>query len=203
MIISGLELTPGKLVAESGTGSTSLSHAIIRSIAPTGHLNTFEFNDYRVEYAKKDFTNNLGSFKDNVTVFHRDVLKEGFKSDNIVEYDAIFLDLPAPWNAIVHVYEVLKTGGRVCSFSPCIEQSQYVCRMLNHYNFYNIETIECIPREFRQNDICYPTPNCLLEDQQDPKKEAKTGKTSIKGKGSRPFTDIPGHTGFLTFATKV
>jgi tRNA (adenine57-N1/adenine58-N1)-methyltransferase len=50
-----LELKPGSVVFESGTGSASLSHAIIRSVFPNGHLHTFEFHQQRSETARKEF----------------------------------------------------------------------------------------------------------------------------------------------------
>jgi tRNA A58 N-methylase Trm61 len=73
-----------------------------------------------------------------VVVTHRDVYNNGFLiekpdtlhafSDNISkdwigenEADAVFTDLPSPWEAIKHVAKVIKKGGRYCNFSPCIE----------------------------------------------------------------------------------
>lgn len=199
LILSGLEVKGGSLVAESGTGSTSLSHAIIRSVGPIGKLYTFEFNEYRVKRAIEDFDRNLDCFRKNVEVFHRDVLKQGFGVQQNVSFDAIFLDLPEPWLAIQHAFTVLKRQGRICSFSPCIEQCQRTCLMLKEYNFHHIETIECIPREFRAASVKYPTANCMIQHDSGVS-TVQTGKTTLTTSGSRPFSDIAGHSGFLTFA---
>lgn len=40
-----------------GTGSGSLSHALIRSIFPTGHLYTYEFHEQRSQTAREEFAN--------------------------------------------------------------------------------------------------------------------------------------------------
>lgn len=104
-----------------------------------------------------------------MTAKHRDVLAHGFEHENLA--DAVFLDLPAPWDAVEHVMKVLKKtgtrknfaqhlwgafrfwflGGRLCTFSPCIEQVQRTCQRLRANGFEEINTIECLRRvhEFR------------------------------------------------------
>jgi tRNA (adenine57-N1/adenine58-N1)-methyltransferase len=44
-----------------------------------------------------------------------------------------------------------KTGGRLCTFSPCIEQVQRTCQRLRTNGFEEINTVECLRRthEFR------------------------------------------------------
>ncbi|XP_076984560.1 tRNA (adenine(58)-N(1))-methyltransferase catalytic subunit TRMT61A isoform X2 [Tamandua tetradactyla] len=115
-----LELRPGSVVCESGTGSGSVSHAIIRTIAPTGHLHTVEFHQQRAEKAREEFREHqVGRW---VTVHNQDVCRSGFGVSHVA--DAVFLDIPSPWEAVGHAWDALKVeGGRFCSFSPCIEQT--------------------------------------------------------------------------------
>ncbi|XP_040415587.1 tRNA (adenine(58)-N(1))-methyltransferase catalytic subunit TRMT61A isoform X4 [Cygnus olor] len=115
-----LELKPGSIVCESGTGSGSLSHALIRTVAPTGHLYTVEFHQQRAEKAREEFREH--GVEHLVTVTNQDVCKNGFGVSNIA--DAVFLDIPSPWEAIGHAKAALKAegslgkSGAAISFSP-------------------------------------------------------------------------------------
>lgn len=55
MILLQLEIKPGSIVVESGTGSGSLSHSFLRSVRPHGHLHTFDFHEQRCEIARGEF----------------------------------------------------------------------------------------------------------------------------------------------------
>ena len=122
IITAQLYLRPGSKVAECGTGSGVLTTAFARTVAPTGFVHTFEFNEPRVEAANRDFINNgLGSV---VRVEHRDVCSAGFPENLDGTLDAIMLDVPNPWDAIGFARRSLRHGGRVCTYSPCIEQVQ-------------------------------------------------------------------------------
>ena len=46
-VISRLDIKPGDIVCESGTGSGSLSFSISKNLGSTGKLYTFEFNEQR------------------------------------------------------------------------------------------------------------------------------------------------------------
>jgi tRNA (adenine57-N1/adenine58-N1)-methyltransferase catalytic subunit len=82
-------------VLESGTGSGSLTHSLARAVAPSGHVHTFEYHEQRYEQAREEFRAN--GLQDVVTIQHRDIQHSGFPSDLHGRADAVFLDLPGPW----------------------------------------------------------------------------------------------------------
>jgi len=101
-------LWPINLLMIVGTGSASLSHAILRTIAPSGHLHTFDFHEQRVKMAHDEFTAH-GFDKSLVTASLRDVCTDGFGVDSATA-DAVFLDLPSPWLVIPFAARCLKPG---------------------------------------------------------------------------------------------
>lgn len=115
-----LDARPGRIICEAGTGSGSLSASLARALRPGGQLNTFEFHEQRQKEAAADFEKY--GFSDVIRSHHRDVCKDGFDEALRGRVHGIFLDLPAPWLAVQHVDETLLPGGRLVTFSPCIEQ---------------------------------------------------------------------------------
>ncbi|XP_061115658.1 tRNA (adenine(58)-N(1))-methyltransferase catalytic subunit TRMT61A [Conger conger] len=203
-----LELKPGSVVCESGTGSGSLSHAILRTIAPSGHLYTVEFHQQRAEKAREEFHDHkVGHL---VTVLNQDVCKEGFGVSGVA--DAVFLDIPSPWEAIGHAKAAMKRrGGRVCSFSPCIEQVQRTCAALAEQDFGEICTLEVLLRVFDVRAITLALPDLGQEDplQADLETPSEGGapattnaSASVICRTAMPPREMAGHTGYLTFATK-
>ena len=84
-----------------------MSHAIIRTIAPTGHLHTVEFHQQRAEKAREEFQEHrVGRW---VTVRNQDVCRSGFGVSRVA--DAVFLDIPSPWEAVGHAWDALKVEG--------------------------------------------------------------------------------------------
>lgn len=223
MITMLLDLKPGTIVCEAGTGSGSLSHAILRTIAPNGFLHTYDFHKERVEKAAKEFQ--AHGFDGLFKVKCRDVYSEGF--DLIADVDAVFLDLPCPWNAIAFAEKAMKIGGgRICSFSPCIEQVHKTCAALQKNGFKNIKTMECLLRTYDVRTIHLPKMD--IEDEESIENSdqtvcCSTGPTfdftggtlnkktdSVNGNQKlesecflacvSPMQTV-GHTGLLTFAT--
>ncbi|GBG71698.1 hypothetical protein CBR_g9110 [Chara braunii] len=146
LVISFLELRPGVVVLESGTGSGSLTTSLARAVSPHGHVHTFEFHAQRAAVAKEEFAKNgLDSI---VAVDVRDIQGEGFPEHLAGKADAVFLDLPGPWEAVPSAARSLRPDGVFCSFSPCIEQVQRCCAALHKHGFVDVRTFEVLLRTY-------------------------------------------------------
>lgn len=58
LVCAFLELRPGCIVLESGTGSGSMSHSLARAVYPSGHLFTYEYHEERSRLAREEFAAN-------------------------------------------------------------------------------------------------------------------------------------------------
>lgn len=151
-----LDLRPGSILVESGTGSGAASASFARVVAP-GHVFSFDFHQQRADAARCDFQR-LG-IQDIVTVTGGvDVVKDGFigVADSLA--DAVFLDLPTPYEMGTEVYRVLRSNGAVCLFSPCIEQVQKSCQMLRSSGFHSIRTVTCPVKTYETREMKLETP---------------------------------------------
>jgi tRNA (adenine57-N1/adenine58-N1)-methyltransferase len=147
MIINLLDLKPGDVVCESGTGSGSLTHSLATAVGTEGHVYTHDIEGPQYEKIKAEIKEH--NLEGCVSAFLGNVCIDGFQVDR--KCHAIFLDLPAPWLALPHAMQVFDSSNvcRLVSFSPCIEQSQELCERLNELDFYNIKTVELIGTTYK------------------------------------------------------
>lgn len=188
-IVMGLDIRPGCVVAEAGTGSASLSYSIANSVLPTGKLFTFEIDEQRAAHNKEL----LASVVSEPGVVHlemRDVIKEGFPLH--ISADAVFLDLPSPWSAIGGASKVLKHNGRICTFSPSVEQVAKNVAALKECGFHSIHTVEVMLKPWG------------LDIHTDAAVSGEKRKRTINSKHPHQSFQLPmrGHTSYLTFAIK-
>ncbi|CAM0138025.1 tRNA (adenine-N(1)-)-methyltransferase catalytic subunit trm61 [Umbelopsis sp. WA50703] len=218
-----LDLKPGTRMIESGTGSGSFSHSIARTIAPTGHLFSFEFHERRADIARQEFKDH--GLDKLITLSHRDVCQDGFDLQDTV--NAVFLDLPAPWEAVGSAKKAFKQHrtGKICTFSPCMEQVMRTVTALNEHQFVDITMFECLIRNY---DV-QPIKKLTVEDAinniraMDAKRRDPQANAEAKAKRrrnefdstdkeieendaaemivSRTRAEMKGHTSYLTFAT--
>ena len=114
----------------------------MRTLAPDGHLHTFDFHAKRTEKARQVKSALLAivqrspyypwrqEFEEHglghlVTATHRDVCAEGFGLEN--RADGVFLDLPHPWEVISHAKMAMKVTEQKSFFlGPSGAQSQSI-----------------------------------------------------------------------------
>lgn len=106
-------------------------------------------------------------------------------------------------------------GGRICSFSPCIEQVQRTCLALEEHDFTEINTLEILLRVYSVRTISLQIPdlgqaagdNVSADgdggDQSNPDTpRANLQQGTVQFKSGVPPREMVAHTGYLTFATK-
>jgi tRNA (adenine57-N1/adenine58-N1)-methyltransferase catalytic subunit len=227
VILMNLRVKPGVFVAEAGTGSGSLTHSFARAVAPHGKVFTFDFHRGRALQAKDEFREN--GVGDLVVSGWRDVCTTNTDGDDVNavawddpstphdaqplaglglpqhHVDALFLDVPAPWAAIDNVLHVLKPGGMLCTFSPCIEQTQRTCDRLRQEpsEFIDIRTVEALTKYFdpvfkrtRLEEVAEVSEGHA---QDDASRKRPRYRESVM---FRPQMASKGHSAYLTFARR-
>ncbi|MGB9720403.1 MAG: tRNA (adenine-N1)-methyltransferase [bacterium] len=133
---------PGSEVIEVGTGSGALTLFLSKTVAPDGIVYSYERNAEFLENAKK----NLEKFTKNskIEFFLQDVATDGFLQKNV---DAIFIDVPEPWDIVSRASDALKNGHHLVAWSPNVEQVKRMVEALQEFNFIRIKVCEIIQRE--------------------------------------------------------
>ncbi|CAJ0575504.1 unnamed protein product, partial [Mesorhabditis spiculigera] len=151
MILQMLDVKPGSVICESGTGSGSLTHALGMAVYPSGHIYTHDIEESRIRKIEEEFRDH--GLHTVITAMVQNVCEEGFFVQNAC--DGVFLDVPAPWEAIPYAAAAIsfKRGGRLVSFSPCIEQVQRTCAVMRAMGFINVETVEIVNRTYRTTEF--------------------------------------------------
>lgn len=163
-----LSIQPGSTVLEAGTGSGALAAAIASAVRPAGRLFSYEVREEFSALARRNLVR-LG-LEEYVTLKQRDIA-EGFDETDV---DALFLDVPAPWNYLDQAHAALRGSGFFGSILPTANQVIQLLYALERSPFTMIEVEELLLRGYKT------TPARL-----------------------RPMDRMVAHTGFLIFARAV
>lgn len=180
-ILHRIRARPGSILIEAGSGSGSFTHAAARAVfsgypesttnsssvasdlvPPTkkmrlGKVFSYEFHKERFEKVTAEMKEH--GLESIVLTTHRDVYHEGFAVASGLDgsmvspvASAVFLDLPAPWQALAHLTRQVTEDGpspldpvrpvHICTFSPCIEQAQKTVSALRQNGWIEIEMVE-------------------------------------------------------------
>ena len=180
-ILHRIRARPGSSLIEAGSGSGSFTHAAARAVfsgypgishnadaraqtevQPTkkrklGKVYSYEFHLERFKKVTVEMREHgLDSV---VQTIHRDVYNEGFALPRDLAENraspaatAVFLDLPAPWQALPHLtrHAIQDEPSPldstqpvyICTFSPCIEQAQKTVSAFRQHGWIEIEMVE-------------------------------------------------------------
>jgi len=144
-IAKKLNLTPGKVVLEFGTGSGASTIVFSSCIGDIGKVYTFEKEERIFKTAQKNLKD-FGFFK-NVVMFN-----EEFNSSKVsdIKFDAAFVDVREPYPYIEGVFKVLKPSAPIGFLLPTANQ---VSKLLNYLPefFGDIEVLEILTRYYKIN----------------------------------------------------
>ncbi|MHB1811644.1 MAG: tRNA (adenine-N1)-methyltransferase [Thermoplasmataceae archaeon] len=157
----------GNTVLEAGAGSGSLSSFILWSIGKSGKLLTVDNNEENLNTTRENLMNfyDLSNWNPIVGDIRNYALEE--------KLDAVFLDIPDPWNAVSNAADKLKMGGFITTYSPNFNQMEKTVVEMKRLGMFVVENTEIIKR------------NMLVRE----------GST-------RPDHNSLWHTAFITFAVK-
>lgn len=175
-ILHRIRARPGTRIIEAGSGSGSFTHASTRAVyngypkedsERKGKVFSFEYHETRFEKMKQEISEH--GLDGLVHLTHRDVYNEGFLvNGESPEAESIFLDLPAPWQALPHLSRRRpqseegaadekpwvsplnpKKSAHLCTFSPCIEQVTKTVSAMRRLGWMNIEMVEIANRRLQ------------------------------------------------------
>ncbi|GAB1314227.1 tRNA (adenine-N(1)-)-methyltransferase catalytic subunit trm61 [Madurella fahalii] len=175
-ILHRIRARPGSVLIEAGAGSGSFTHASVRAVyngypaegQQKGKVFSFEFHEQRYHKMKQELSDH--GLDGLVQLTHRDVYNGGFLVDGkSPEADAVFLDLPAPWEALPHLSRRKpqtppgagespsdadwvsplnpKKSVYICTFSPCIEQVTRTVSAMRRLGWVDIDMVEIANRK--------------------------------------------------------
>lgn len=167
-VVLRLGVGPGSRVLECGGGSGGLTTVLAYLTGSEGRVYSYERNLEVQKLAINNLT--LFGLAERVE-FKAGEAKDGFEESNL---DAIFLDLPNPYDYLMQVKTSLKAGGSFATLLPTYNQVEILLRALSKSGFAFIDVCEILLRHY------------------------KTDWAKI-----RPVDRMVAHTGFLIFARSV
>jgi tRNA (adenine57-N1/adenine58-N1)-methyltransferase len=167
-VLMKLGIRAGSRVIEAGTGSGGMALVLSQAVMPTGRVFSYDRRPDMQQLAQENLAR-VGL--DRYIEFRLRDVAEGFDE---TDADALFFDLPNPWDYLEQAAAGLADGGFIGCILPTTNQVADLLQALETAPFSMIEVEELILRPYK------PIPARL-----------------------RPNDRIIGHTGFLVFARKL
>lgn len=142
-LLINMGIGEGCLVVEAGTGSGALTAALAFAVGSNGCVISYDNREEMQRMAKK----NLARLEldQRVSFKLRDIVA-GFDETGV---DALFLDLPNPFDYIAQVRRALKYGGYFGSILPTANQVERLLFALRQNDFAFVDVCEVILRYYK------------------------------------------------------
>jgi tRNA (adenine57-N1/adenine58-N1)-methyltransferase len=134
---------PGQHVIEAGTGSGALTTALAFSVGREGKVFSY---DMRPDFQKLAKENLIRVGLDERVTFKTADIANGFDENEI---DALFLDVPNPFDYMSQVKKALKPGGFFGCILPTTNQVIILLTALRHELFAFIDVCEVMLRYYQ------------------------------------------------------
>ncbi|OGO32308.1 MAG: tRNA (adenine-N1)-methyltransferase [Chloroflexi bacterium RBG_16_54_18] len=142
-ILVMMGIGPGSRVVEAGTGSGALAVALAWAVGAGGQVISYEMRQEMQSLARKNLerVGLLGR----VTLKLRDI-EEGFDETGM---EALFLDLPNPYDYLEQAYRLLRHGGHFGTILPTTNQVARLLSAFRQQPFGFIEVCEIMLRFYK------------------------------------------------------
>ncbi len=167
-ILLMLDVKEGDRVIDVGLGSGAMCGTLARLVGDKGKVYAYERRREFIEVAVENL--NAWGVLERVEIKNKDI-KDGFEEENV---DALFLDVPQPWDYLEVCWKALKGGGRIGVVSPTTPQVVAVLEKFKELPFVQLEVWESLFRKYKPNP-----------------------------KAFRPYDRMVAHTTYMIFARKV
>ena len=142
-VIAELGLGRNSVVLEGGSGSGGVACFLANLVK---HVHTFDINDGNIKVVSQNILD--------LELKNIDLHKKSMYEDLVIRgVDAVFLDLPEPWNAIESSKNALKIGGFLVSYSPNLTSvNEFVNSLTKNKSLSYIKTAEIIEQPWEVQD---------------------------------------------------
>ena len=142
-VLVTMGIGPGVHVLEAGTGSGALTIALAWAVGPQGRVTSYDQRPEMQNLARKNLER-LGLIE-RVTLKQRDIA-EGFDEQNV---DALFLDVPNPYDYLLQARQALKPGGYFGTILPTVNQITRLLDAFHQYNYAFVDVCEIMLRYYK------------------------------------------------------
>lgn len=141
MIPLHLDIACGSKVIEGGVGSGALTLVLLKAVAPSGTVFSYETREEHAAVAKRNvaLSEHAGCWQLRIADVCTAPLEHGM--------DAAVLDIPNPWDALENVMSAVRPGGHLCCYVPNANQLETAVRKMRELGLSEVYAFENIQRE--------------------------------------------------------